>query len=68
MVNTNLLKGKIVAKGYTQTQVAEKMHISVNSLSAKINGKKAFTLPEVARLCEILGITDPKEKCEIFLP
>lgn len=68
MVNTNLLKGKIVANGYTQGQLAEKMNISVNSFSAKINGKNAFTLPEVERMCEFLGITDPKEKCEIFLP
>lgn len=68
MVNTNLLKGKFVSKGYTQALLAKEMNISVNSLSAKINGKTAFTLPEVAKLCEILGIDDPKEKCEIFLP
>lgn len=68
MINTNLLKGKIVAKGFTQQQLAEKMNISLNSLSAKINGKKAFTLPEVDKLCEVVEITDAKEKCEIFLP
>lgn len=68
MVNTNLLKGKIVANGFTQQRLSEEMKLSVNSISAKINGKKAFTLPEVWKLCEILKIDDPKEKIDIFLP
>lgn len=68
MINTKLLKGKMVANGYTQMQLAGKMNICLNSLSAKINAKKAFTLPEAHRLCKILNITDPQEKCEIFFP
>lgn len=68
VLNTNALKGKIVANGYTQQQVASAMNLSLNTISSKINGKKAFTLPEVERLCSILKIDDPLEKCSIFLP
>ncbi len=68
MLNTNALKGKIVANGYTQQQLANTMKLSLNTISSKINGKKAFTLPEVEKLCDILKIDDPLEKCSIFLP
>lgn len=67
MVNTALLKGKIVANGFTQRTLSEKMKISENNLSAKINGKSEFDLSQVMALCEILCINDPKEKCDIFL-
>lgn len=67
MVNTNLLKGKIVARGMRQTDVAEAIGISENTLSAKIQGKSSFTLDQVEKLCSILKINDVKEKCEIFL-
>lgn len=67
MVNTMLLKGKIVANGLTQRVLAEKMKISENNLSAKITGKSEFDLSQVMMLCEILNINDPDEKCKIFL-
>ena len=67
MVNTNLLRGKIASNGLTQQTLAEKLDISVNSISAKLRGKKPFKLSEVVRLCEILKIEDPAEKVEIFL-
>lgn len=67
MVNTNQLKGKIVASGYTQQKLARETGMSVNSLNAKINGRKIFDAEEVIRICDVLGISDPKEKCEIFL-
>lgn len=67
MVDTNLLKGKIVAAGYTQRKLATAIGISVNSLNAKINGRKIFDADEVNRICDVLKITNPSEKCEIFL-
>lgn len=67
MVDTNLLKGKIVAAGYTQRELASEAGMSTNSLNAKINGRKAFDADEVIRLCNLLGIVNPQEKCEIFL-
>ncbi|MBU5627748.1 helix-turn-helix transcriptional regulator [Oscillibacter sp. MSJ-2] len=67
MVNANLLKGKIAAAGYSQQSLAPKVKMSVNSLNAKINGRKKFDTDEVSRICSALGITDPNEKCNIFL-
>lgn len=67
MVNANLLKGKIVAAGHNQQSLAPKVGMSVNSLNAKINGRKKFDTEEVGKICKALGITDPREKCDIFL-
>ena len=67
MVDSNLLKGKIVAAGYTQQSLAPAVKMSLNSLNSKINGRKNFDTEEIARICEVLGITDPREKCNIFL-
>ena len=67
MVNSNLLKGKMIAAGYNQQRLAPVVKMSVNSLNAKINGRKKFDTEEIARICEALGITDSKDKCDIFL-
>lgn len=68
MINSQLLKGRIVAAGYTQKTLAKEMNMSENSMSSKINGESSFTLKEVWRLCELLHISAVREKCEIFLP
>lgn len=68
MVNTNLLKGAIASAGYTQRSLAPLVNMSENSLNAKVNGRKDFTLSEVFALCQTLAITDPEKKVNIFLP
>ena len=67
MINGNLLRAKIVAKGYTQERLAKEMGISKNTLSKKINGYGSFTVSEVILICDILGIYTDAEKCQIFL-
>ena len=67
MLNTNKLKGAIISAGYTQKSFAEKLGISKNSLNLKVNGRSNFTLDEVDKICEILGISDVSKKVEIFL-
>ena len=67
MVNANLLKGKIVTAGFNQKSLAKEVDMSINSLNAKINGRKKFDTEEIAKICSTLGITDPNEKCNIFL-
>ena len=66
-MNGNLLRGEIAARGYTLRELANLSGISRTSLSAKINGKRPFDTDEVVRLCEVLGITDPVKKIDIFL-
>ena len=67
MVQTNLLKGKIVASGIGRKDLARMAHMAESTLSDKINGKRSFTTDEVAALCKALHIDSCEEKVEIFL-
>ena len=67
MIDRNLLRAKIVERGYTQERLAKEMGISKNTLSKKINGYSSFTVSEVILICDILGIDTDAEKCQIFL-
>jgi len=66
-MQANLLKGKIMAAGYTQRSLAKKLNISDNTLSNKINGKTSFTCDEAVTICNLLSIVDNNEKAHIFL-
>lgn len=66
-MQANLLKGKIVAAGHSQTSLAKAMNMSKNTLSKKINGKATFDTDEVIRMCALLNIVDNDEKAYIFL-
>ena len=63
----NILKGKIVMAGYSQRSLAKELHMSVNTLNSKVNGKIPFDTDEVTRLCDLIHITDDAEKAYIFL-
>ena len=67
MINTNMLKSKMVLKGYTQRTLANDMNINKDTLNCKINGRSCFDTDQVTKLCELLDIEDPAEKCAIFL-
>lgn len=67
MVQTNLLKGKIVMSGISRRELAKMIHMSESTLSDKINGKRSFTIDEVELLCDILDIKSSDEKVSIFL-
>lgn len=71
-MQTNMLKSKIVAAGYTQNSLASAMQqagfkMSKNTLSKKINGRAQFSIDEVIYLCKLLSICDNGEKVHIFL-
>lgn len=66
MRKTKLI-GILAEKGISQRALAEELGISKNTVNAKLNGRTAFDTFEVMKLCAILGITSPEEKCEIFL-
>lgn len=59
MVDTNSLKSAIAKKGYTQSEVAQKIGISTQSLNYKLLNKTEFKVDEAYRLCNVLDI--PKE-------
>lgn len=67
LLDANKLRGKIAAAGLTQHELAERIGISENTLSASMTGRRPFTIPEVEAMCQELGITKGSEKAAIFL-
>ena len=61
------LLGRMAEAGYTQKMLAADLGKSENSISNKINGKSSFTTDEILRICDLLRITDDREKVQIFL-
>ncbi|MBP3509189.1 helix-turn-helix domain-containing protein [Oscillibacter sp.] len=66
-MQSNLLRGAIIAQGLTMQSAAQKIGISRNSMSARMNGKVPFNADEIEKLCALLDISDPVKKVEIFL-
>ena len=60
MVLTNEIKGKMVARGFTQKQLAEKLEMSERTLANKLT-KGVFTTTDVEKLIDILKIDNPME-------
>ena len=60
------LKAAMARKGFSQRKLADKANINRNTLAGKLSGRRSFDVEEAQRICEALGITDPKEKSFIF--
>ncbi len=58
MIATNELKGRIVAKGFTQEQVAKELGISANTFRRKLS-KGVLGSDEIEKLIKLLDIKDP---------
>lgn len=54
--NYNKLLGRIVERVGTQAEFAEKIGRSERTVSLKLNGKRAWTQPEISKACEVLDI------------
>lgn len=67
MLNKVTFLGIITKNGYTQRTFASIIGMHKNTFNAKINGRGSFTLEQVNLICRVLGVTDPLEKCAIFL-
>ena len=72
MVNTTRLRSRMVRKDFTQRSLvaalnAKGLKISENTLSSKMQGRTQFDCDEADAICEILGLSSPAEKAEIFL-
>lgn len=65
MTNNKLLKSKMVLHGLTASDVAEKLEISRQSFSYKVNGKRPFVLREIEILRDLLAL-EPKDVMDIF--
>lgn len=58
MTATNKLKAKLSEFNLTQSEIADKLGISMQSFSYKLNNKVEFKASEIKTLCSILKITD----------
>ena len=58
MILVNELRGRIVARGLTQAEVAEQMGITQKTFSTKLE-KGVFTSLEIEKLVEILELENP---------
>lgn len=62
MVNTNLLKARIIETGMDKRIIAEKLGISPTSLNYKLNNRTQFKANEIQVLSSTLGIAKEKDK------
>jgi len=67
MTNRDLLRGKIVAAGHTHASFARAMGMGLSTLSAKMNNHRPFDSDEIIRACEVLRVSEDREKIQIFL-
>lgn len=60
------LKGIMKENSYSQSKLAEELHITTQSLNAKLNGRSQFTIKEAVNIISIFNIKNPNEIFEIF--
>lgn len=68
MVNSNILRQTIKNNGIKMKFVAEKLGISPNSLTRKINNQTEFKLSEIEKLSVILTLTEADKTALFFAP
>ena len=57
MFDKNKLKAKMVEKGYSIEQIAQKLGVNPGTVYRKLSGDNEFTRNEIAMLKSILGLT-----------
>ena len=60
-MNSDMLKGKMTEKKYTQKKLAKEMGITTQALNAKLNKRSSFTIDEATKIISILEINNPSE-------
>lgn len=65
MVNTAMLRGKIVERGLDVPRVAERMGVDRSTLYRRIADGDTFTIGEASKITEILGLSH-QEAVAIF--
>lgn len=66
-MNAQKLKGEILSQGYTQESFARAIGMSINTLNAKLNGKRKLYVDEAEKIIDVLNISSDIKKCDIFL-
>ena len=66
MTNTELLREKVKESGLRTTFIVTKLGISRAGWYRKLDNKSPFTAEQIQIMCEILHITNLREKEKIF--
>ena len=66
MININKLKSYLALRGMTIKDLAERIGMSISTLSNKINSRNEFTASEIAQIQTVLNIPD-EEVLDIFI-
>ena len=66
-MNVPKLRAKIAEREIRYKDVAKQMGITQQALGRKMTGHTRFSLDDAIKLCNILNITNPTERAEIFL-
>lgn len=56
MVNSKLLKSKMVEESVTQSYLADRLKLSQPTLSLKLNNNRSFTIEEMFCVVDVLNI------------
>ena len=72
MVDVQKLRSRMVLKEYSQKRLvaeinARGLKISENTFSSKMTGTSKWDCDLVDVICDILEVTEPAQKAEIFL-
>ena len=62
------LRGRMVEKGYTQEKLANRLGITVQALSKKINGKMRFSTDDIYAIVGVLDIKPEELGAYFFTP
>ena len=65
-MNKKLLRSKMALNGDNDRKLAEKLKLTRNTFSNKINSKTKFKVKEMLKIKEMYSLTD-KEFVEIFI-
>ncbi|QRG86348.1 helix-turn-helix domain-containing protein [Bulleidia sp. zg-1006] len=57
-MNTQVLKGLLVVKGYTYSDISNKLGISLTAFTRKMNGVTQFKQDEIKNISSILNLSD----------
>ena len=66
MTNTTLLEAKITESGLKKSYIAKSIGLTPYGLTLKIRNINEFKASEIDKICILLGIDSPEERCDIF--
>ena len=66
MTNTALLEEKITKSGLKKSYIAKSIGLTPYGLTLKIRNVNEFKASEIDKICILLGIDSPEERCDIF--